>query len=40
MPVDNLVVFYISNVEDETISVIRIMYGGRDINKQLKKINQ
>ena len=40
MPVDNFIVFYISNVEDETVTVIRVMYGGRDIDKQLKKTNQ
>lgn len=41
MPLDNFIVFYISNAEDETVTVIRVMYGGkRDIDKQLKKINQ
>lgn len=40
MPVDNFIVFYIPNAEDETVTVIRVMYGGRDIDKQLKKINQ
>lgn len=40
MPVDNFIVFYILNAEDETVTVIRVMYGGRDIDKQLKNINQ
>lgn len=40
MPVDNFSVFYIPNSEDETVTVIRVMYGGRDIVKQLKKPNQ
>ena len=40
MPVDNFIIFYIPNVEDETVTVIRVMYGGRDIDKQLKKVNQ
>lgn len=40
MPVDNFIVFYIPNVEDEMVTVIRVMYGGRDIDKQLKKTNQ
>lgn len=35
MPVDNFIVFYISAVEDETVSIIRIFYGGRDIDKHL-----
>ena len=40
MPVDNFSVFYIPNSEDETVTVIRVMYGRRDIDKQLKKPNQ
>lgn len=35
MPVDNFIVFYISTVEDETVTIIRILYGGRDIDKHL-----
>ena len=40
MPVDNFIVFYIPRAEDEIVTVIRVMYGGRDIDKQLKNINQ
>ena len=40
MPVDNFIVFYIPKAEDEIVTVIRVMYGGRDFDKQLKKINQ
>lgn len=40
MPVDNFIVFYIISDEDQIVTVIRIMYGGRDIDEQLKKINQ
>lgn len=36
MPVENFIVFYIPKAEDETVTVIRVMYGGRDIVKQLK----
>ncbi len=35
MPVDNHIVFCIPNSETETVTVIRIMYGGRDTEKQL-----
>ena len=28
---------YISEIRDKTVTVIRVMYGGRDIDKQLKK---
>ena len=37
MPVDNYIVFYIPNGETHTVSVIRVMYGGRDIDTQLNK---
>lgn len=36
MPVDNFILFYIPNAENETVTVIRVMYGGRDIDNQLK----
>lgn len=36
MPVDNYLVFYIPSHGDLTVTVIRIMYGGRDIDKQLE----
>ncbi|WP_088225049.1 type II toxin-antitoxin system RelE/ParE family toxin [Desulfosporosinus sp. FKB] len=40
MQVDNFIVFYIPNADDEIVIVIRIMYERRDINKQMKRINQ
>lgn len=39
MTVDNFIVFYIPETEDKTVNVIRIMYGGRDIDEQFKKTN-
>ena len=35
LPVDNYLVFYLSDETSATVSIIRIMYGGRDIDKQL-----
>ena len=35
MPVDNYLVFYIPNKETQTVTVIRVMYGGRDVEIQL-----
>ena len=35
MPVDNFIVFYIPDNEKNTVTVIRVMYGGRNIEKQL-----
>ena len=37
MPVDNYCVFYIPDAEYAVITIIRVMYGGRDIDAQLKK---
>lgn len=38
MPVDNYLVFYIPNHSRETVTVIRIMYSGRDIDRQLNNM--
>jgi toxin ParE1/3/4 len=35
MPVDNYVVFYIPITETGIVSVVRVMYAGRDIDNQL-----
>ena len=35
MPVDNYLVFYIPTHDDLKVTVTRVMYGGRDIDKQL-----
>ena len=35
MPVDNYLVFYIVNKDIKTVTIIRIMYNGRDVDSQL-----
>ncbi len=35
MPVDNYLVFYIPDHNSGAVTVMRIMYGGRDIDRQL-----
>ena len=35
MPVDNYLVFYISNKDTGIVTVIRVMYAGRDVDYQL-----
>ena len=35
-PVDNYLVFYIPNMDTKVVTVIRVMYGGRDIDKELR----
>ena len=37
MPVDNYCVFYILDKKKAVVTIIRVMYGGRDIDTQLKK---
>jgi len=37
LPVDNFVVFYLPVKAQETVVVIRIMYGGRNIEEQLRQ---
>lgn len=36
MPVDHFIVFYIPDEEEKTVTVIRVVYGGRNIDVQLK----
>ena len=37
IPVDNYLVFYLPREEDSNISIIRIIYKGRDIKKQMNE---
>lgn len=37
MPVDHYCVFYIPDTEKSVVSIIRVMYGGRDIDAELAK---
>lgn len=37
MPVDNYCVLYIPDTEKAVVTIIRVMYGGRDIEAQLQK---
>ena len=38
LPVDNYIIFYLPDETQNTVTIIRIMYGGRDIEKQLNAI--
>ena len=38
MPVDNYLVFYIPNHEEQIVHIMRVMYGGRDVNRQLNQL--
>lgn len=37
LPVDNFVVFYIPDEEAKNVTVVRVMYAGRNIDKELNK---
>ena len=37
MPVDNYLVFYIPDVETALVTIIRVMYAGRDVDAQLQE---
>lgn len=37
MPIENFIIFYITNSKDKTVTIIRVMYGKRDIDKGLKQ---
>lgn len=36
-PVDNYLVFYIPDMDEKIVTVIRVMYGGRDVDKELNR---
>ena len=40
LPVDNFVVFYIPNEETAVVTVIRVLYGGRNISNELKEYTE
>lgn len=35
LPVDNYLVFYIPDMDNQIVTVIRVMYGGRDVDQEL-----
>lgn len=39
-PVNNYLIFYLPDEEDKIVKVVRIMYGGRDISKQLNDTHE
>lgn len=38
LPIDNYLIFYLPKEPQNTVNIIRIMYGGRDICRQLGEI--
>lgn len=39
-PVGNYLVFYIPKEKSSTVNIVRIIYGGRDLERQLKEITE
>ena len=37
LPVDNYLIFYLPDETNNVVNIIRIMYGGRDVKKQLSE---
>lgn len=40
VPVDNYLVFYIPNKETGVVTIIRVMYAGRDVDTQLNRFTK
>lgn len=38
LSIDNFVILYIPYLEEKVVRILTVMYGGRDISEQLKKI--
>jgi toxin ParE1/3/4 len=38
VPVDNFIVFYLPNESEKTVYIVRVMYGGRDIQHELETL--
>ena len=39
-PVDNYLVLYIPDDDTQVVTIIRVMYGGRDVNTQLNRFTK
>ena len=35
LPIDNYLVFYTTNIDIKVVTILRVMYAGRDIDNQL-----
>ena len=40
LPIDNFIIYYIPDEKSSVVSVIRVMYGGRDTDKQLREFTK
>ncbi len=40
MPIDNYIVLYIPNHDTKVVNIVRVMYGGRDVDTQLSRFTK
>ena len=40
LPVDNYIIFYLPKEDSHTVNIIRIIYGGRDMQRQIKETKE
>ncbi len=40
LPVDNYIIFYLPKGDSGTVNIIRIIYGGRDMERQIKETKE
>ena len=40
LPIDNYVVYYLANSENSTVTIIRIFYGGRNVENIINENNE
>ena len=40
LPVDNYIIFYLPKDDSGTVNIIRIIYGGRDMKRQIKETKE
>ena len=40
LPVDNYIIFYLPMDDSKTVNIIRIIYGGRDMKRQIKETKE
>ena len=40
LPVDNYIIFYLPKEESLTVNIVRIIYGGRDMKRQIRETKE
>ncbi len=40
LPVDNYIIFYLPKDDSNTVNIVRIIYGGRDMKRQIRETKE